>query len=145
MNLLALASAALLAGVAPTPPPAAPAPPVSTASPVATDLRQFDAVTKALARGDVPTLSRYLDSTVELALPGLDDIFTREQAADKLRGFFGAHPPSGFSRVHGGTSRGEIGAYVIGSLKAGDRSFRVYLYGVGEASPTIQEVRIEEE
>ena len=106
---------------------------------------QFDAVTTAISRGDAAAVSTYLDETVELALPGLDDIFTKEQAAAKLKGFFGLNPPSGFSRVHGGTSRGEVGAYVIGSLKSGQKSFRVYLYGVGEARPTIQEIRIEEE
>ena len=106
---------------------------------------QFDAVTAAIARGDAAALSTYLDETVELALPGLDDIYTKTQATDKLAGFFSLHPPTGFSRVHGGTSRGEVGAYVIGSLKSGAATYRVYLYGVGEARPTIQEIRIEEE
>ena len=155
MTLLALASAALLAAAAPdqpavTPAPvpaAAPAPAPPTPATTAPDrpTRQFDAVTTALAKGDVAALSKFLDNTVELALPGLDDIYTREQATAKLKGFFGLHPPTGFSRVHGGTSRGEVGAYVIGSLKSGNASFRVYLYGVGEATPTIQEIRIEEE
>ena len=148
MKLLALASAAVLAAAAPGLPTEAPAPTTVPTAAVAAGYEltaQFDAVTTALAKGDVATLSKYLDSTVELALPGLDDIYTKDQAATKLRGFFGIHPPSGFARVHGGTSRGEVGAYVIGSLKSGSKSFRVYLYGVGEASPTIQEIRIEEE
>ena len=146
MTLTTLLLSAALAIAAPchaSPLPKAVTP--EATSPRAALPAQFDAVTTAIARGDAAAVSAYLDKTVELALPGLDDIYTREQAAAKLKGFFGLHPPSGFSRVHGGTSRGEVGAYVIGSLKSGSKSFRVYLYGVGEAQPIIQEIRIEEE
>ena len=140
-TLSLLLSLTLLSGPTPfSPPPPQPISPEATSPPT-----QFDAVTSAIARGDAAAISTYLDKTVELALPGLDDIYTREQATAKLKGFFGLHPPSGFSRVHGGTSRGEVGAYVIGSLKSGQKTFRVYLYGTGEVKPTIQEIRIEEE
>ncbi len=105
--------------------------------------RQFDAVTAAIGRGDVEALGGFLDNTVELALPGIDDIFTKAQAKAKLKGFFALHPPKTFTRVHGGTSKGDVGAYVIGSLVSGDEKYRVYVYGIGDATPKIQELRIE--
>ena len=104
---------------------------------------QFDAVTAAIGKGDVEALSTFLDSTVELALPGVDDIFTKAQATAKLKTFFAQHPPKAFTRVHGGTSQGDAGAYVIGSLVSGEARFRVYVYGIGDAKPRIQELRIE--
>ena len=107
--------------------------------------QQFDAVTAAIGRGDVDALAAYLDSTVELALPGVDDIFTRAQAAAKLKAFFALHPPKSFTRVHGGTSKGDVGAYVIGSLVSAGDKYRVYVYGVGDATPRIQELRIEKQ
>lgn len=142
MNTITLLIAGALAAASATllPPPVTPSDRHALAG-----AAQFDAITAAIARGDAAAVSGYLDETVELALPGLDDIFTKQQATDKLRSFFGLNPPSGFARVHGGTSRGEVGAYLIGSLKSGGKTFRVYLYGVGDASPTIQEIRIEEE
>ncbi len=106
---------------------------------------QFDAVTSAIAKGDVTSLATYLDRTVELALPGIDDIFTKDQAVNKLKGFFGLNPPTGFVRVHGGTSKGDIGAYVIGTLSCGTDKYRVYIYGTGDANPRIQEIRIEKQ
>ncbi len=106
---------------------------------------QFDAVMAAIAKGDVASLSSYLDKTVELALPGIDDIFTKEQATAKLKSFFALNPPTGFARVHGGTSKGDVGAYVIGSLSCGEKRYRVYLYGTGDAAPKIQEIRIEKQ
>lgn len=109
------------------------------------DTKQFDGVTAAIAKGDVEALGTYLDQTVELALPGIDDIFTKAQALTKLKGFFALHPPKAFSRVHGGTSKGDIGAYVIGSLSSGSDKYRVYIYGIGEGTPKIQELRIEKE
>ena len=145
MTPTALLLSAALGTATPSLPPTVPPAPAPAPAPQLSSPTQFDAVTTAIARGDAAAIGAYLDETVELALPGLDDIYTREQAAAKLRGFFGLHPPTGFSRVHGGTSRGEVGAYVIGSLKSGDETFRVYLYGTGEARPTIQELRIEEE
>ncbi len=139
-TLFYLASLFSAPNLAATPAPIAP---VEHSRSVTSDVTQFDAVTGAIARGDVASLSTYLDKTVELALPGIDDIFTKEQASAKLKGFFGLYPPTGFARVHGGTSRGDVGAYVIGTLNCGERKFRVYIYGIGDASPRIQEIRIE--
>lgn len=106
---------------------------------------QFEAVTAALAKGDAEAVSRHFDQTVELALPGLEDIFPKASAAAKLKGFFNLNPASGFTRVHGGTSRGEVGAYVIGTLNCSTGKFRVYLYGRGDGQILVQELRIERE
>lgn len=107
---------------------------------------QLDVVTAALRSGDAEAVASYFDATVELVLPGVDNILPRETARARLAAFLAAHPPRGYARVHGGTSSGEDGAYVIGTLRCeGDAAYRVYVYGrVGER-PVVQELRIERE
>ena len=105
----------------------------------------LDIVVEALGRGDAATASGYFDKTIELVLPGVEDILTQAQARTRLAAFFERHPVSGFTRVHGGTSGGEEGAYVIGTLSSGGDKFRVFVYGRGAATPVVQELRIEAE
>lgn len=106
---------------------------------------QLDAVIAALSSGDAQAVGTYFDKTVELVLPGVEDIVTKEKATAQLATFFTAHKPKSFTRVHGGTSTGEEGAYVIGTLFTESGKFRVYLYGKGSVTPIIQELRIEVE
>jgi len=104
---------------------------------------QLDAVVEALGKGDAYTVSGFFDNTVELVLPGVDDILPKAQAKQKLVAFFEANPASAFTRVHGGTSTGEDGAYIIGTLTTDTGVFRVYVYGRGAGTPIVQELRIE--
>ena len=106
---------------------------------------QFDAVVDALARGNAPAVSTHFDETVEIVLPGLEDILPRAEAESKLAEFFAAHPPRAFERVHGGSSKCAAGSYVIGSLTCASGRYRVYIYSDGAAAGTVQELRIEEE
>jgi len=105
----------------------------------------LDAVVSALAEGDAEGAGLYFDSTVELVLPGVEDILTRKAATQQLKNFFAANPTESFARVHGGTSNGEAGAYVIGTLTTTTGRYRVYVYGKGAAQPIVQELRIESE
>lgn len=108
---------------------------------------QLERVTAALGAGDADAAAEHFDRTVEVVLPGgVEDILAREAAAAALAAFFARHPPRSFARVHGGTSAGRDGSYVIGTLAtAGGRSFRVYVYGSGAGAVKVQELRIEEE
>ena len=108
---------------------------------------QLETVTAALGRGDAASAARHFDRTVEVVLPGgVEDILAREAAARALATFFERHPARAFARVHGGTSAGRDGAYVIGTLttRRGE-SFRVYVYGSGVGGAAVQELRIEGE
>ncbi len=106
---------------------------------------QLDAVVQAISQGDAAAVGSYFDATVELVLPGVEDILPKAKAQTQLANFFEAHPAKSFARVHGGTSTGEQGAYVIGTLTTSTGKWRVYVYGKGEGSPTVQELRIEPE
>lgn len=105
---------------------------------------QFDEVVSALSIGDAQTVSTYFDNTVELVLPEVDDILPKAAAKKKLEAFFEVNKANSFARVHGGSSTGEEGAYIIGTLTTETGNFRVYMYGRGGASPIVQELRIEE-
>ncbi|MFK8058166.1 MAG: DUF4783 domain-containing protein [Saprospiraceae bacterium] len=104
---------------------------------------QLDAVVSALSKGDAKAVGVFFDQTVELVLPGVDDILPKADAEEKLAAFFLANPAQSFTRVHGGTSTGEDGSYVIGTLKTETRAYRVYIYARGTGTPTVQELRIE--
>jgi len=104
---------------------------------------QLDAVVAALSKGDAKAVGSFFDQTVELVLPQVDDILPKAAAEKKLAAFFTAHSIKSFARVHGGTSSGEDGAYVIGTLTCEKASFRVYIYARGAGSPIVQELRIE--
>jgi len=106
---------------------------------------QLDAVVVALSQGDAVGVGRHFDQTVELVLPGVEDIFTKDKAQVELERFFSSNQAQNFARVHGGTSSGEKGTYVIGTLTTDTGSYRVYVYGRGDAAPTVQELRIEAE
>ena len=110
---------------------------------VAEQPAKLDAVVAALSKGDAKSVSSFFDNTVELVLPGVDDILPKRAAERQLIAFFEANPAKAFARVHGGTSTGEDGAYVIGTLTTETGSFRVYLYGRGADTPIVQELRIE--
>ena len=106
---------------------------------------QMDAVVTALSQGNAAAVGSHFDKTVELVLPGVEDILPKASAEAKLKAFFGSHAAKSFARVHGGTSNGANGTYVIGTLTCADGDYRVYIYGRGPNSSTIQELRIEEE
>ena len=111
----------------------------------ATATAQLDAVVDALSRGSAPAVSAHFDETVELVLPGVEDILPRAEAESALAQFFAANPPRAFERVHGGSSKGVAGSYVIGSLACASGTYRVYIYSDGAAGGAVQELRIEEE
>ncbi len=104
---------------------------------------QFDDVVAALSVGDAEVVSTFFDNTVELVLPGVDDILPKTEATKKLQAFFEVNKAKSFARVHGGTSTGEDGAYIIGTLTTETGNFRVYMYGRGGGTPIVQELRIE--
>lgn len=106
---------------------------------------QLDRVGTALGKGDAAGAGAFFDATVELVLPGVEDILTKGEARTKLKQFFEQNEAKGFVRVHGGTSSGEEGAYVIGTLTTVRGTYRVFIYGRGLETPIVQELRIEPE
>lgn len=113
---------------------------------VATSAGQLDTITQAMGAGDVATLSKYMDETVEIALPGNEDSYQKTKALELLKGFFGKNTPKAFSLAHQGSSKGSDSLYCIGNLATINGTFRVYIYlHADEDEYLIQELRIDKE
>jgi len=102
----------------------------------------MDSISKALGSGDVESLSRYFDESVDIN----DDFYDKAEAKKEVKKFFSKNPPKSFSLIHKGTSKGEDSKYFIGNLNAGSGTFRVYVYlKVANRQMVIQELRFDKE
>lgn len=105
---------------------------------------QLENITTAINKGDLTTLSNYLDDTVEVTLLEDGDIYLKTEAVNKLENFFSKHPSLSFQAVHKGFSESRGSLYCIGDLKTKQEQFRVFLYiKVENEQYFIQELRFE--
>jgi hypothetical protein len=99
----------------------------------------------ALKKGDAAKLATFFDDNVDLAILDDEDMYSKAEAQKKVAAFFSSHKPAAFEQVHKGTSKGAGSHYVIGDLKAGGTTYRVYIHlEETKDSYIIQELRIEE-
>ena len=102
------------------------------------------AITTAISKGDVETLSKYFDETVEICIIELEDMLDKDEAKSQIKTFFAANQPKSFQVVHNGTSKGQDSRYFIGEMKTVDNTFRVYVYMKNsDDAYLIQEIRFE--
>jgi len=102
------------------------------------------AITTAIGKGDVETLSKYFDETVEICIIELEDMLDKDEAKSEIKTFFAANQPESFRVVHNGTSKGQDSRYFIGELKTVNDKFRVYVYMKNSNNAyLIQEIRFE--
>lgn len=106
----------------------------------------IDAVTNALATGNIETLTRYLSDNVEISIQDREQMCNKAKATEVLRGFFSGNQPRGFNQMHRGSSRENSDQYCIGTLNTQNGIFRVYVYfkSVGTGM-LIQEMRFDKE
>ncbi|PPK85555.1 uncharacterized protein DUF4783 [Neolewinella xylanilytica] len=103
-------------------------------------------ITRALGAGDTRSLAAAMDTEVELSLLEEENLYSRDQAVQKLSAFFAAHSPSGFSQVHQGSSKADDAEYCIGNLATADGSYRVYIYIAKKGDRMVlQELRFDRE
>ncbi len=103
-------------------------------------------ITKALGSGNTAALAGMMDSEVELSLLGDEDLYSRDQARQKLQTFFSANAPSGFSQVHQGSSKSDNAEYCIGNLTTSTGVYRLYIYVVKKGDKMVlQELRFDRE
>lgn len=103
-------------------------------------------ITRALGGGNTATLTSLMDAEVELSMLGEENLYSREQATQKLAAFFGQHAPSGFSQVHQGSSKSDNAEYCIGNLTTSTGVYRVYIYVAKKGEKTVlQELRFDRE
>ena len=101
-------------------------------------------ITKAIGKGDIETLSKYFDESVEICILDLEDMLDKSEAKTAVQSFFKDHHPKSFEVMHDGTSKGQDSKYFIGDLITADAMFRVYVYMKSTSdSYLIQEIRFE--
>jgi hypothetical protein len=89
-------------------------------------------------------LSGYFNTSIELAIPGKEDIYSNKQAELIVKDFFAKHVPSNFVILHKGGK--EDSQYAIGNLTTSSGNFRVtLLIKMREGKPYIHQLRFEEE
>ncbi len=88
----------------------------------------LSSVVDAINSGDAEKLSKFFDTKVEIGLFNKEKVYDKTGATAVLKDFFGKNKPSSFQMMHSGTSKGKASNYAIGSLVAGGKKFRVFLY-----------------
>lgn len=106
----------------------------------------MDIITRAISAGDVATLGKYLDETVEISLMGEEELYEKDKASEILKSFFSRNTPKVFSQAHQGSSKGNDSTYCIGNLATSTGIFRVYIYmHASNGKSVIQELRFDKE
>lgn len=87
----------------------------------------IDQVKETIKAGSAKELSKYLNQTVDVTLEGnAPQAYSKAQAEFVFRDFFKQHPPSEFSIIHQGSSKGGQ-PFAIGQFKSGGETYRVFM------------------
>ena len=86
----------------------------------------IDQVKETIKAGSAKELSKYLNQTVDVTLDGAVQSYSKAQAEFVFRDFFKQHPPSEFSIIHQGSSKGGQ-PFAIGQFKSGGETYRVFM------------------
>ena len=83
-------------------------------------------VKESIKAGSSKELAKYLNSSVDVTMNGEMGTFSKTQAEFILRDFFKDNPPSSFTIVHQGASKGGL-PYAIGQYLSDNKSYRVWM------------------
>ncbi|QOI96708.1 MAG: DUF4783 domain-containing protein [Flammeovirgaceae bacterium] len=83
-------------------------------------------ITETIKAGSAKELTKYLNPTVDVTIEGKVENYSKAQAEFVLRDFFKAHPPSEFSIIHQGQSKGGQ-PFAIGQYKSQNETYRVWM------------------
>lgn len=104
------------------------------------------AITQAINAGDANALGQFFDQSVEIGVPGKENIYSRAQAIGIVKDFFAQNAPKSFAQVHQAASKGSDSQYIIGNLVTASGTFRVYVYmSVAGGKHIIQELRFDKQ
>jgi hypothetical protein len=83
-------------------------------------------IAACIRSGNARKLSVYFGSSVDLSLTGKEDMYSRAQAEQLMRGFFQKNPPLTFRLTHRPAGSG-ASQYGIGSYQSiNSKQFRIY-------------------
>ncbi len=83
-------------------------------------------VKETIKAGSAKELSKFLNQTVDVTLIDGPQSYSKTQAEFVFRDFFKQHPPSEFTIIHQGTSKGGQ-TFGIGQYKSEAETYRVYM------------------
>jgi hypothetical protein len=86
----------------------------------------IDQVKETIKAGSAKELSKYLYQTVDVTIEGNLQSYSKAQAEFVFRDFFKQHPPSEFSIIHQGSSKGGQ-PFAIGQFKSDADTYRVFM------------------
>lgn len=103
----------------------------------------FEDVISAIKKGDVTTMSKYLDKTVEINIAGRSSSYSKAQADIILKDFFEKNQVKSFEILHQGEAGGGS-RYGIGTLVTSAGTYRLsfFLQKKGETL-VLNELRFE--
>lgn len=100
-------------------------------------------IIEGFENGNAKMISKHFNATIELNVPGIEGLHSKDQANFILKDFFLYNPPSQFNIKHSGNSRNGS-HYSIGELTTSSGYFRIYLlYNNAGEDIIINELRIE--
>lgn len=83
-------------------------------------------VTETIKAGSAKELTKFLNPTVDVTIEGKVENYSKAQAEFVIRDFFKAHPPSEFTIIHQGQSKGGQ-PFAIGQYKSQNDTYRVWM------------------
>ena len=83
-------------------------------------------VKETIKAGSAKELSQFLNQTVDVTLNDGPQPYSKAQAEFVFRDFFKQHPPTEFTLIHQGTSKGGQ-IFGIGQYKSENETYRVYM------------------
>jgi hypothetical protein len=101
-------------------------------------------VVNAVKQGNASELTPFLNTKIELVLPGESGIFSKEQAHFILKSFFEDHKIISFEILHYGTRQNAT--FAIGQYNCANDHYRIYfLVKNTNDEPLIHQIRIEKQ
>ncbi len=83
-------------------------------------------VKNAIKSGSSKELSKFLNANVDVTMEDDMESYSKTQAEFVLKDFFKNNPPSSFTIVHQGASKGGL-PYAIGKYVSGSNTYRVWM------------------
>jgi hypothetical protein len=86
----------------------------------------IDRVTQVIKAGNAKDMTPHLQDQVDVTVDGKMESYSKAQTEFVLRDFFKKYPPSSFSIVHQGSSKGGL-HFAIGQYASGKDNFQVWI------------------
>lgn len=86
----------------------------------------FDPIRDAIKAGSAKEAVKSFNQSLDINLEGEIKTYSKTQSEFVLRDFFKKHPPTDFTIVHTGSSKGGL-QYAIGNMKSNNETYNVLI------------------